>query len=241
MKFIIPSIDIMDGKAVRLRQGKEETERELGNPLQLAQKYEETGFQYLHIVDLDSAFGKKSQSGALKEIRKECPKIKIQWAGGIRSFEAAEQAFSAGADRVVFGTALFKSSNEVLRCSREFGAERTCAALDFSGSPPVARIAGWKQSASAGLKEAIVAAEGCKVGSILLSSVDRDGMQRGPDFELLSNSLKLTKKPIWLAGGVRDASDAQKAFRLGAQGVVFGTALYSNSTDLGELLCLQKE
>lgn len=241
MRQAVPSVDILERRAVRLVQGKEGTARIFGDPLELAAKYDSVGFDILHIVDLDAAFGGKNQFAILKEMRKVCRRMKMQWAGGIRSYELAIEAFEAGADRVVFGTALFLSKEEVLSCTESFGPEKVWAGLDFSGNPPVAKIKGWKEGTSVGLVDAIRRAEECNVGGIILSSVDADGMGRGPDLSLLSEGAKNYRGPVWLAGGMRSVADANAAFKLGAQGVIFGRALYDKNTDLEELLRLREE
>lgn len=240
MRQIIPSIDLLGGEAVRLLQGREETAEALGEPMELAAKYERIGFGWLHIVDLDAAFGEGNQFGILKKLRRICRRMKIQWGGGIRSAALAREAFAAGADRVVFGTAIFTAKNEVVAAVKEFGAERAWAALDFSGNPPVAKIAGWKKGTGNWMEEALLAAESAGVGGIIVSSVDADGMQAGPDLRLIAKAAKICSRPFWVAGGMRNAGDAKRAFSLGAQGAIFGRALYGKNIDLEELACLQE-
>ena len=240
MRMVVPSIDMLAGKAVRLRQGRRETAEVLGEPLELAAKYGKLGFRWLHVVDLDAAFGGKNQFPLLEQLAKAAGGMKIQLGGGIRSFPLAKKAFGAGAARVVFGTALFTAPEEVVKTVEGFGPERVWAALDFSGKPPVAKIRGWTNGTGAGLETAIWQAKRCGVGGVVASSVDADGMMGGPDLQLASVAAGRWRRPIWLAGGVRDAVDANAAFEAGAQGVIFGRALYGD-IDLEELLCLQKE
>jgi len=242
MNFAVPSIDLAGGKAVRLLQGRRETAEILGEPAELAEKYACAGFPFLHVVDLDAAFGGKSQIAMLGTLFKSCAgsRMKIQWAGGIRSLALAEQALSCGAERVVFGTAIFEAPQEVASASARFGAERIWASLDFSGDPPCAKMRGWTKGAQAGVDEAIAAASSCGVGGVLVSSIDADGMMKGPVLRLARAVGAKWKKPFWLAGGMRNASDANEAFAAGAQGAIFGRALYQG-VDLEELACLQKE
>ena len=240
MKFAVPSIDILDGDAVRLRQGRRETSEILGEPLQLAEKYAKLGFPMLHVVDLGAAFGGKSQLDILADMAAVCGSMKIQWAGGIRSCALAENAFSAGASRVVFGTALFESSAKVVDCVEKFGAERVWASLDFAGNPPLVKLRGWLKDGGVGVAKSTALAEKCGVGGIIVSSVDADGCGAGPNLQLLSSAVASYKGKTWLAGGMRSAEDARAAFLLGAQGAIFGRALYGN-IDLEELSCLQKE
>ena len=240
-RVVIPSVDIIGNSAVRLVRGKEGTKRIFGDPLELAAKYEAAGFEILHVVDLDAAFGRKGNLAILGELRKVCKKMKIQWAGGLRSYALASDALAAGADSVVFGTALFESKEDVIRCTETFGSEKIWAALDFGGNPPFARIKGWKNKTAVALPEAFRLTEECNVGGIIVSSVDLDGMEKGPDLQLLSKAVNICSKPVWLAGGMRDAKDAVAAFDLGAQGVIFGLSLYNGKMNFGELLRLQKE
>ncbi len=240
MRFAVPSVDILRGKAVRLAQGRENTEKVFGDPVELAAKYDVMGFDVLHVVDLDAAFGSENQFSVLKRMRRACARMQLQWSGGLRSGGLASAAFDAGADSVVFGTALFKSPDDVAKCAKSFGSEKVWGALDFSGDPPVAKIAGWKLGTSVGLVDAIKRAEACKVGGIIVSSVDLDGMGKGPNIPLLSQVRKKYAGPTWLAGGMRDAADAKLAFKAGAQGVIFGLALYDKKTNLEELLRLRE-
>lgn len=241
MKFAVPSIDLLSGRAVRLRQGRRETAETLGEPLALAAKYSGLGFPWLHIVDLDAAFGGIGNMPLLPGLAKASGGMKIQWGGGIRTARKAEEAIAAGATRVVFGTAMFTAPQEVVASVDSLGEESVWASLDFSGKPPVAKIRGWTAGAGADVYAAIAAAEACKVGGAVISSVDADGMMAGPDLQLAAGVSAAWGKPMWLAGGMRNAGDAQAAFAAGASGAIFGRALYSKETDLGELSCLQKE
>ncbi|MCX6771900.1 MAG: imidazole glycerol phosphate synthase subunit HisH [Candidatus Micrarchaeota archaeon] len=236
----VPSMDIMGGRAVRLRQGRIGTEEFFGSPLALARKYEKAGFGLIHIVDMDAVFGRGSQIALLRKIAFACPRLSIQWAGGIRSFEAAKKALDCGARRVVVGTALVSSPEIVRKCSEEFGSDRVWASLDFSGKPPRMMVRGWKESASLGLKEAMGLAESCGVGGMIISSVDADGMGSGPNFSLLKRARALSRMPILLAGGMRSPDDVKSAISLGADGAIVGRALYDRKIRMGEWLCLGK-
>ena len=236
----VPSIDILGGKAVRLRQGKLGTEKVFGNPLALARKYEKAGFRRIHIVDMDAVFGRGSQLELLGKIAAACPLLKIQWAGGMRSFEAAKKALECGASKIVVGTALASSPEVVLKCSEEFGGGRVWASLDFSGKVPKMMIKGWKQGTGMGLQQAVELAEKCKVGGLVIGAVDVDGMQAGPDLKLLKKARKLTRLPIVLAGGMRNPDDVKAANSLGANGAILGRALYDKRIGMEEWACLRK-
>jgi imidazole glycerol phosphate synthase glutamine amidotransferase subunit/phosphoribosylformimino-5-aminoimidazole carboxamide ribotide isomerase len=233
----VPSIDILGGKAVRLRQGKLGTEKVFGNPLALARKYEKAGFRRIHIVDMEAVFGRGSQLALLRKMAAACPLLKIQWAGGIRSFAAAKKALACGADGVVVGTALASSPEVVLKCSEEFGSDRIWASLDFSGKVPKMMVKGWKQGTGMGLQQAVKLAKKCKVGGLAIGAVDIDGMQAGPDLSLLSKARKLTRLPILLAGGMRSPDDVKAACGKGADAAIIGRALYNKKIKIGEWLC----
>lgn len=241
MGLIVPSIDLLKGKAVRLRQGKVETAEVLGEPLSLAAKYAEAGFEWLHIVDLDAAFGGRRQAGLISMIAGKCTGLKLQVGGGIRSCNAAEDAIASGAERVVFGTALFEATDEVRKAAAKLGPEKAWVGLDFSGKQPVARVRGWVKKTGIGLDGAFAIAAESGAGGAVVSSVDADGMQQGPDVSLVEKARRIYDGKIWLAGGMRSAADAKKAFGTGADGAIFGRALYDKKTDLRELACLQKE
>ena len=240
MGLAVPSIDLLGGKAVRLRQGKKETAEALGEPLALAEKYAQLGFEWLHLVDLDAAFGGKRQVELIGKIASRCGKMKLQVGGGIRSCGAAKEALASGADRVVFGTALLENPKEVKKAVEELGAEKIWAGVDFAGKPPVAKVRGWLKGTKMGLKDAMGFASECGAGGVVVSSVDADGMMKGPDVSLVSKAAEVYEGEVWLAGGMRDAGDARKAFDAGANGVIFGRALYGKRMNLGELACLQE-
>jgi phosphoribosylformimino-5-aminoimidazole carboxamide ribotide isomerase len=239
MGSVVPSIDLLSGAAVRLRKGKESTAERLGEPISLAQKYSELGFSWLHIVDLDAAFGKGDNIRALPRMAEAKGKMKLQWGGGIRSCAAAEKALAAGADRVVFGTSIFLASQEVKDAALRFGSGRVWASLDFSGDPPMARVRGWQEGTGVGVADAIAIAEKCEIGGIMVSAIEQDGTMEGPDLSLLDIAVKCARLPVWLSGGMRDAKDAKRAFARGADGAIFGRALYGKN-GLEGLACLQK-
>lgn len=240
MQLAIPSIDIMQGNAVRLRQGKRESTEVFGDPFRLAAAYDSLGFGTIHVVDLDAAFGGKCQFGMLRQLAASCKSMEIQWGGGLRSFGLAKEALESGAQRVVFSTAIFESPEEVQRAADGFGKERVVAGLDFSGLPPVARVRGWTKGAGMEVQGAVAMAEECGAGAIVATCVEADGMQRGPDLKLVAMVKNATKLAVIASGGMRNASDALDAAKAGADAVIFGRALYSKDIDLGELSCLQK-
>ena len=154
---------------------------------------------------------------------------------------AARAAFSAGAYRVVFGTAVARSRKMVRQCVKEFGAERVWASLDFAGSPPRMRIGGWKQGTGMGLGTAVKIAEGCDVGGLIVSSVDADGMGLGPDISLIAKARRLTRLPLVLAGGIRNPADVKRALSRGSDYAIIGRALYDRKIKTGGWLCMKKQ
>ena len=237
----IPSIDIIGGRAARLRQGMQGTEEYYGGPLALAKKYEKEGFPLLHIVDLDAAFGGKGQLALLRKISSQCRGIRIQWAGGMRCADAVRAAFSAGATRVVFGTAVVRSPSMVRLCVKEFGADAVWASLDFAGNPPKLRVKGWKQGTEVGLRQAVKLAESCGVGGLVISSVDADGMGKGPCLSLIAKVRRCTRLPLVLAGGIRNPKDVKASSGNGADAAIVGRALYDKKIKTCEWLCLRKQ
>lgn len=238
MNLVIPSIDILQGEAVRLRQGKRETAEVLGEPLQLAEKYDKLGFGLLHIVDLDAAFGRKNQFAMLRKLAQQCKRMKIQWGGGIRSAALAAEAIEAGASRVVFSTAIFANPEEVREVAGKYGSEKVVAGLDFRNG--MAQVKGWNAGAGADVEQAVKAAEKCGAGAIVATAIEADGMQNGPDLGLVAKVSEKSGLPVIASGGMRSAADAIACAKAGAAGVIFGRALYGN-IDLEELACLQSE
>ncbi len=237
---IIPAVDLMNGKVVRLFKGDPKTAKAydyLGKPIALAKKWEEEGADALHIVDLDAALGRGDNFATILKIVKAV-NLPVQVGGGIRSLERAEALLSMGADYIVLGTLAF-SKPEVLEELRKKFGERVIVALDYANGRVM--VEGWKEPAGLRVEEALEKFLAFHVKTFLLTSILRDGTLEGVDSEVLGQACVYKNARIIAAGGVGGLGDLAILKRIGVYGVVIGKALYEGSFTLKEALKVARE
>lgn len=227
------AIDLLSGSVVTLKQGKEEmkTTWEEG-ALEVAARWESEGADGLHIIDLDAAFGKGSNSKTISMIL-ERAKIPVEVGGGVRSRAAAESWLGAGAARVIIGTLAYKEPGTLSELLKQQGPEKIVVASDYSDGKVV--TSGWTASQGVGVLEAARRFEEAGVLNLLTTAVGRDGMAAGPDLDTLKVLCALSKKlRILASGGIRSLHDLIEIERRGAAGAVIGRALYDGTVELGD-------
>ena len=227
------AIDLLSGSVVTLKQGKEEmkTTWEEG-ALEVAARWESEGADGLHIIDLDAAFGKGSNSKTISTIL-ERAKIPVEVGGGVRSRAAAESWLGAGAARVIVGTLAYKEPGTLSELLKQQGPEKIVVASDYSDGKVV--TSGWTASQGVGVLEAARRFEEAGVLNLLTTAVGRDGMAAGPDLDTLKVLCALSKKlRILASGGIRSLHDLIEIERRGAAGAVIGRALYDGTVELGD-------
>lgn len=233
--MLIPAVDILAGKCVRLFQGNYKQITPFGEPLAAAKRWEREGAELLHVVDLDGA-----RSGRMKNFGKitgiiRSVKIPVQVGGGIRDRETAGKLLSAGAARIVIGTKAIENP-EFLRA---LPREKVVVALDCIGG----RIAkdGWVRRSTLPLASAVKKFEKT-AGRFLLTSIPRDGTLGGVDLKAIEKLVKTTSLPVIASGGASSLEDVKKVAAAGAEALIVGRALYENKFTLNEAMaCLQKE
>ena len=237
---IIPAVDLMNGKVVRLFQGdpqKAKTYNYLGESVAVAKKWEEEGADALHIVDLDAALGNGDNLATVSEII-EAVNLPVQVGGGIRSLEKAETLLGIGADYVILGTLAFNKPEILKRLLEKFG-NRVIVALDHVNGRIM--VEGWKKSAEMMVKEALSKFLELQVNTFLLTSISKDGTLEGVDLETLNQACKYKDARIIAAGGVGNLKDLAALKRIGVYGVVIGKALYEGAFTLKEALKVARE
>jgi phosphoribosylformimino-5-aminoimidazole carboxamide ribotide isomerase len=229
--LVIPAVDIMNGKCVRLVRGDPSKMKVYSdNPVEMAKKWVDEGAELLHVVDLDAAMDKSENTSTVKEIV-ENVSVKVQFGGGVRTFEKAEKLLNIGVYRVVFGTNLLLNPNVIVETVRRFGSERVAVALDIKNGNIM--IKGWKKPSKTNfLETARFAEEKLNVGMIILTSIDRDGTLKGPSTVYAEKLLENVKIPVVISGGVSSLSDLVRLNQLGVYGVIVGTALYEGKFSL---------
>ena len=235
---LLPAVDVKDGRAVRLVQGELDAETAYGNPLEVALEFQAAGAEWLHLVDLDAAFGRGENSALLAEVVGKLD-IKVELSGGIRDDESLRRALATGCVRVNLGTAALENPEWTARVIAEHG-DRIAVGLDVRGHVLVAR--GWTKEGG-DLFETIERLERDGCSRYVVTDVTKDGTLKGPNLELLQEVCGVTKKPVVASGGISSLDDIAALASLnaiGVEGAIVGKALYAGAFTLEEALELTR-
>jgi phosphoribosylformimino-5-aminoimidazole carboxamide ribotide isomerase/phosphoribosylanthranilate isomerase len=231
---LLPAIDVKDGRAVRLVQGELSKESAYGAPIEVAREFVSAGAEWIHLVDLDAAFGIGSNAELLAEVIRSVD-IKVELSGGIRDDESLRRALATGCQRVNLGTAALEDPQWTAKVISEFG-DRIAVGLDVRGHTLAAR--GWtKEGGELFETLARLDADGCS--RYILTDVAKDGTLTGPNLELLREVCAATKKPVVASGGVsklQDLIDLRELTSIGVEGAIVGKALYAGAFTLEQAL-----
>jgi len=232
--ILLPAVDVRAGKAVRLVRGELSAESQYGEPLEAALAFQEAGAKWLHLVDLDAAFGTGDNQEVLREVIAKLD-IQVELSGGIRDEDSLTRALATGCARINLGTAALESPEWTASVIARYG-ERIAVGLDVRGRTLAAR--GWTKEGG-DLFETLdrLDSEGC--ARYVLTDVNKDGTLQGPNLELLKSVCAVTNSPVIASGGVSSLSDL-KALRelvsIGVEGAIVGKALYAGAFTLQEAL-----
>ncbi|MDA2807203.1 bifunctional 1-(5-phosphoribosyl)-5-((5-phosphoribosylamino)methylideneamino)imidazole-4-carboxamide isomerase/phosphoribosylanthranilate isomerase PriA [Nocardiopsis suaedae] len=231
---LLPAVDVADGTAVQLVQGKAGSGGRYGDPLEAARAWQEAGAEWIHLVDLDAAFGRGHNRELLSSIVGRLD-VQVELSGGIRDDASLAAALATGCTRVNIGTAALENPDWCARIIAEHG-DRIAIGLDVRGTTLAAR--GWTRDGGdlyATLDR--LEAEGC--ARYVVTDVNKDGTLKGPNLELLSAVCARTDKPVVASGGVSALADLEAIASLvpeGVEGAIMGTALYEGAFTLQEAL-----
>ena len=234
---LLPAVDVADGKAVRLTQGEAGSETDYGSPLEAAQTWIDAGAEWIHLVDLDAAFGRGDNRALIREVVAASSSVKIELSGGIRDDASLESALEAGATRVNLGTAALENPEWTERVIAKFG-DAIAVGLDVRGDVLAAR--GWTKEGG-NLWEVLDRLEQAGCGRYVVTDVTKDGTLRGPNIELLAQVLEKTKRPVVASGGIsslQDIADLKALVPLGLEGAILGKSLYAGKFTLQEALAI---
>jgi len=232
---LFPAIDIRNGRVVRLSQG--ETQRETvyrDDPPEQAEEFVRLGATWVHVVDLDRAFGTGDNARVIGEIAKRVgTRVRLQLGGGLRSMAAIEAALGLGIARAVLGTAAIDDPSLVRQAISCFGADRVAAGIDTRDGLVATR--GWAHTTSVSAGEACRRLLGEGIRTMIYTDVARDGMLTGPD---LAGAARLARfgASVIASGGVASLSDIRQVAETGLAGVIVGRALYEGRFTLTEAL-----
>ena len=229
---IIPAIDLMDGKVVRLVKGDPKNKTIYSdNPVEMAKKWEKTGADRIHVVDLDATLGRGSNLQIIKKIAQQVS-VPIQVAGGLRNEDTISDALSF-APKAVLGTFAFKNKEILPEILAKFGKDRIIISVDQLNGKIV--IDGWQQSTGIDLISGVESFLKLGLSEFLLTSVDRDGTLLGPDLESLKKACKIKNAKIIASGGISNIQDTIAVKKCGAFGVILGKALYDGKISIKEV------
>jgi len=231
---LLPAIDVKDGRAVRLVQGELSKESTYGQPIEVAQEFVAAGAEWIHLVDLDAAFGIGSNAELLAQVIASVS-IKVELSGGIRDDASLRRALDTGCARVNLGTAALEDPTWTSKVIREFG-DRIAVGLDVRGHTLAAR--GWT-SEGGELFETLKRLDGDGCARYILTDVAKDGTLTGPNLKLLREVCAATSKPVVASGGVsslKDLRDIRALTDIGVEGAIVGKALYAGAFTLQEAL-----
>jgi phosphoribosyl isomerase A len=231
---LLPAVDVKDGRAVRLVQGELSQESIYGSPLEVALEFQASGAEWLHLVDLDAAFGRGENSALLAEVVGKLD-IKVELSGGIRDDLSLARALATGCSRINLGTAALENPEWTSRVIAEHG-DRIAVGLDVRGHVLAAR--GWTQEGG-DLFETITRLESDGCARYVVTDVTKDGTLQGPNLGLLKEVCAVTKRPVVASGGISSLADIQALSALnsiGVEGAIVGKALYAGAFILEEAL-----
>jgi phosphoribosylformimino-5-aminoimidazole carboxamide ribotide isomerase len=223
--LVIPALDLKDGRCVQLVGGDPARRiAELEDPVGVALRWQEEGARRLHVVDLDGALeGRRRNEPIVREIL-EALDIPVQLGGGIRSRKDAQRFLEMGAERVILGTLAFREPSVLEALADLYGPERLIVALDSKGGEVV--VKGWREGTGRKAGEALRAFE-ASVGGVLFTNVDVEGRMGGIRMEPIRDLIESTDLEVYVSGGIASLEDIEEVRRLGARGVVIGSALYT--------------
>ncbi len=228
---IIPAVDIIEGKCVRLTQGDFQRKKEYGDPLEMAKLFEDHGMERLHLVDLDGTREKRVINHHILEQIATRTKLLIDAGGGLRTDEDVRIVFESGAQMVTGGSIAVKDRHTFLGWLKQYGAERIILGADFKAGKIA--VSGWHEETSLDVIEFI--ADYRKEGLVktICTDIDKDGMLEGPSVEMYAR-IKQTQESLFLiaSGGISAMKDVELLDEQGIDGVIVGKAIYENRIEL---------
>ena len=233
---LIPAIDLMNSKIVRLTQGEAKTAKvydQFGGPVETALRWKDEGAGKLHIIDLDAAFSIGDNRAIIAEITKNIS-LPIQVGGGIRSYEVAEKLLKVGVAQVILGSLAFSDPRVIPKILKRFGPDSVIVALDNRDGRIM--VEGWQAETAMTVDDALQKYTELGVCHFLITSIAQDGMLSGPDLQTLSAAVLYANAKIIAAGGIGSIGDLEALKEIGVEGTVIGKALYERRFTLKQAL-----
>lgn len=236
---IIPAIDIIDGKCVRLTKGDYSTKKIYNeNPLEVAKEFEAAGIEYLHVVDLDGAKASEIINYKVLEQIASKTKLKIDFGGGLKSDKDLEIAFNSGAHQITGGSIAVKNKEIFKGWISKYGAEKIILGADFYPDAVGGKIAtnGWQEESSLELIPFIKEYQQNDIQYVICTDISKDGMLEGPSFKMYTQILSEVKNIKLIAsGGISTFNEIPRLAENGCEGVIIGKAIYEHKISLKQL------
>ena len=232
---LLPAVDVAGGKAVRLTKGEAGTETNYGDPVDAAADWADQGAEWIHLVDLDAAFGRGNNLGVIKKVIRATRGVNIELSGGIRDDASLEHALEIGAKRINLGTAALENPEWAASVIAQYG-EAVAVGLDVRGTTLAAR--GWTQDGG-DLWHVMDRLEEAGAARYVVTDVTKDGTLQGPNLDLLRQIMDRTHRPVVASGGISSLDDIaalRELVPLGLEGAIVGKALYAGAFTLPEAL-----
>lgn len=231
---IIPAIDIIDGKCVRLSKGDYDTKKIYNeNPVEVAKEFEDFGIQYLHLVDLDGAKAKKIINQKVIENISKNTNLIIDFGGGIRSEEDLQKAFDSGAKKVTLGSIAVVNPALCLAWLEKFGAEKLILGADCLDRK--IKTSGWLENSETDVVDFIKEYQKKGFNEVVCTDISKDGMLQGPSTALYQEILENSTIELIASGGISNIEDVQKMKEIGCAGTIIGKAIYEGRISLEQL------
>lgn len=233
---IIPAIDIIDGKCVRLSKGDYNTKKVYNeNPLEVAKEFEEHGIQHLHLVDLDGAKSKHIVNHKVLESIASKTNLQIDFGGGLKSNEDLHIAFESGAKQITGGSIAVKDRDTFLGWLEKYGPEKIILGADANNEKVA--VSGWQEESDLQLIPFVQQYQSEGITYVICTDISKDGMLQGPSFQLYKKMLSQTKKGLHLiaSGGISTFDELPKLAEIGCEGTIIGKAIYEGKISLKQL------
>ena len=232
---LIPAIDIIEGKCVRLTKGDYTTKKEYGDPVSMAIEFEQLGFKRLHVVDLDGAKSKRVVNDATLKAITQATKLTIDFGGGVKTEDDLKKAYEAGATLVTVGSIAITNPEQYLEWLQKYGADHLILGADVRNGK--VSINGWLEDSNVELTEFLTRYMQAGTRNVLCTEISKDGMLQGPAINLYKKVMRTHPTCHLIAsGGVSCIEDIEALDNAGIPAVVFGKAIYEGLIDLKELI-----
>ena len=231
---IIPAIDIIDGKCVRLSKGDYSTQKTYNeNPLEVAKAFEDHGIEYLHLVDLDGAKSKHIVNHKVLETLATKTNLKIDFGGGLKTDEDLRIAFESGAQQVTGGSIAVKEPEVFSQWISSYGAEKIILGADVKGE--YIATDGWLETSDQSLFDFLAHYQAKGIQYTICTDISKDGMLQGPSFDLYQKIIAETQVKLIASGGISQFDELPRLAEMGCEGTIIGKAIYENRISLKQL------